>query len=279
VGGSGGGGDAQGNTGGSGGGAIVIASSASIGVGQSGSIHATGFANFSCSGFFSFLPNPGSGGAVRLVASSVSVAGALSACNVFGAKCGVVRIEAPSGALAFTGSSNPAAVLSPINPAVVENSIPSLTIISIGGSPVPSYAGTRFDTVDLLLANQLTDPIGIVVRGNNIPPGTQVEVRAINGSPQATFAPGTLSGTFASSTATPTASGLNRTGVTYLLASATFDPPQGAEAFNPQGRDHVAKVRVEATPGARPKYVFVRADGTVVETARLPPAFLQQFGQ
>ena len=276
IGGSGGGSGCSGNGGGGGGGALVTASSTSIALSSGANIYALGLLGF---GYGS-----GSGGAIRLVSNSLNVAGRLGACvenfeNTWGGNCGVVRLEAPSGSLAFTGSSNPAAVLSPINPVVVPSAPPSLTIISIGGYAVPSYAGTRFDTVDLLLPNQLTDPITVVVRGNNIPLGTQVDVRAVNGSPQATYTPGTLSGTFESSTATPTMSNLNRTGVTYVLASAVFDPPQGAANFNPKGPDHVAKVRVEAVPGAKPKYVFLRSNGTVIDVAKLSKPFLQHFGQ
>lgn len=271
VGGSGGAGYnvGAGGAGGGGGGAIVIASSTSIV--QSGNIVANGKISSST--------GTGSGGAIRLVANSLNISGSLNAHDCCGVSPGVIRLEAPSGSLNFTGSSIPAAVLSPVNPAIVLSALPALTIASIGGHPVPSYAGSRFDTVDLLLPNQLTDPITVVVQGNNIPLGTQVDVRAVNGSPQATFTPGTLSGTFANSTATPTASGLNRTGVTYLLASATFDPPQGVAMFNPQGTDHVAKVRVEAAPRAKPNYVFLRTNGTIIESKKLPTAFLQQFGQ
>jgi hypothetical protein len=252
--------------GGGGGGAIAIASSTSI-------VLSTG-ANITASGGGIYAG--GAGGAIRLVANSLTIAGNLTA---NGGNPGVIRLEAPDSSLVFTGSANPAAVLSPINPVIVSNTPPSLTIVSIGGYSVPSYSGSRFDTVDLLLPNQLTDPINIVVRGNNIPLGTQVEVRAVNGSGSATYTPGTLSGTLESSTATATASGLNRTGVTYLLATATFDPPQGAAVFNPKGPDQVAKVRVEAAPGAKPKYVFLRGNGTVIDVAKLPQTFLQQFGQ
>jgi len=192
---------------------------------------------------------------------------------------GVIRLEAPSGQLTFGGNATPAAILSPINPAIVPSAIPSLVIISVGGFPVPSYAGVRLDTVDLLLPNQLPDPINVVVRGNNIPLSTQVSVGFVSGSDQATSTPGTLSGTFENSCATATISGLTRTGVTYLLATATFDPPASAANFNPKGPDQVSKIRVEAAPGAKPKYVFLRSNGTAIETAKLSPQFLQQFAQ
>jgi hypothetical protein len=276
VGGSGGGGDSQGNFGGSGGGAIVIASSTSITM--SGNILATGVPDFSCFGFFSYLNNPGSGGAIRLVANSLNVSGTFSACNVFGAKCGVVRLEAPSASLIFNGSSNPPVGLFPINPSVVPSASPSLTIASIGGFAVPSYAGSRFDTYDMLLPNQLTDPISVVVHANNIPVGTQVTVGVVNGSPNATSTPGTLAGTFDSSTGTATISNLNRTAVTYLLATATFDPPMGAMRFNPKGLDRVAKIRVVASPGSKPKFVFLRNNATEIDLARVPRRFLKQLG-
>lgn len=261
------------SSGGGGGGAIVIASSTSINV--SGSISASSY----CSGNVT-----GAGGAVRLVANSISISGTLSAYAFNGAgtcpTCsGVIRLEAPTGALTFTGSSTPPAVLSTINPAIVSSAPPALAIVSVGGFGVPSYAGQRFDTVDLLLPNQLTDPITVLVQGNNIPVGTSVSVGVVNGSPNATSTTSTLQGTFASSTASPTISNLNRTAVTYLLASATFDPPQGSGPSNVKGANYVDKVRLEALIGAKPKYIFLRKDGTAITPDKLRPEFLAHFGQ
>lgn len=253
--------------GGDGGGAITIASSTSVF--GSGSMQARGSANGNCSngGWI------GSGGAIRLVSNTVNFSGNFNACSL---NCGVVRIEATS--LTFTGSSSPAAVLSPINPAIYSSALPQLTISSIGGFAVPSYAGSRFDTVDLLLPSQLSDPINVSVHATNIPLGTQVGVGFVTGSSQATSTPGTLSGAFESSIATCTISGLNRNQVTYLLATAIFDPPAGAMNFNPKGPDRVAKMRIESVIGAKPKFAFLRSNGTVIDQAKLPKAFLQQLG-
>ena len=90
---------------------------------------------------------------------------------------------------------------------------------------------------------------------------------------------GTLSGTFENSTATPTISNLNRQAVTYLLATAVFDPPANASIFNPAGRNHVARIKVEAKIGAKPSLVFLRKNGTVVEPAKLQKQFLTLLGQ
>ena len=222
----------------------------------------------------------GSGGAIRLVANSLNVSGILYASvnQVIGAIPGVIRLEAQSGAITFNGTSIPAAVLSIINPVVVSSTPPLLTMISVGGYPVPSYAGQRFDTVDVLLPNQLSDPLTVVVQGNNIPIDTQVSIGVVNGSPNATTTTSPLQGTFESSTASPTISNLTRTAVTYLLAYAQFDPPAMAQKFNPQGADHVDKVRIEAILGAKPKYVFLRKDGSQISAEKLPREFLQEFG-
>jgi hypothetical protein len=254
---------------GDGGGAIVIASSSSITI--TGSVTASGSTFSSCGG-----PS-GSGGAIRLVANSITISGILSACG-FSNNCGVIRIEAPDGQRNFTGTATPAAVLSTINPIVLPSAAPLLTIASIGGFSVPSYSGSRFDTVDLLLPNQLSDPISIVITANNIPVGTQVEVRPVRNSSNATFNPGTLAGTSQNSTATATITGLDRTAVTYLLATAAFDPPITAQAFNPKGLNHVASVRIESGIGSKAKIIFLRSDGTEIEHTNLSKKFLEQFG-
>jgi hypothetical protein len=254
---------------GDGGGAIVIASSSSITV--SGSIAANGSTFSSCGG-----PS-GSGGAIRLVANSITISGNLGACG-FSNNCGVIRIEAPDGQRNFTGTAQPAAVLSTINSIVLPGAAPFLTIASIGGFSVPSYAGSRFDTVDLLLPNQLADPINILVTANNIPVGTQVEVRPLRNSSNANFSPGTLGGTFQNSTATATISGLDRTAVTYLLATAVFDPPAVAQTFNPKGPNHVARIRIESAIGNKSKIVFLRSDWTEIDSTELSKKFLEQLG-
>ena len=142
VGGSGGGG-IGGAYGGGGGGAIVIASSTSIVISlPNASIDASG--SQSSSGNV----GPGSGGAIRLIANSLDIRGYLGAIGGSNG-AGVIRLEAQPNQINFTGTSNPAAILSTINPNVVSNAQPQLTILSVGGYAIPSYAGSRIDTVDL----------------------------------------------------------------------------------------------------------------------------------
>lgn len=263
--------------GGGGGGAILIASSTSITLPSGGAIRAKSY------GFNGM----GSGGAVRLVANALSISGLVDATssaiysgNTVSGNPGVIRLEAPVGSLFFNGTSRPPAVLSEINPFLFATAAPVLTIVSVGGLPVPQYSGARFDTIDLLLPNQLSDPISVIVQARNIPVGTEVELRPLRGSAQATSTSATLNGTFESSNGTATISGLSRTlgSITYLLATASFDPPAMAQVFNPSGRNRVSKVRLEVGLSGRPKIVFLRRNGTVIDQAKLPKKFLEQFG-
>lgn len=271
VGGSGGGGWINGFGGGRGGGALLIASSSTVT--GSGSIYALGSRDCSQGGNGLFFGSQGSGGAIRIVANSINYSGVFNACTGF---CGVVRLEATS--LVFTGSSTPAAVLGPINPTVIPASVPVLSISTVGGYEVPSFAGTRTDTVDMLLPNQLTDPINVQVSANNIPTGAPVNVGLVSGSPSGTSTPCLLAGTFAASSCTATISNLNRPGVTYLLATAAFSPPAVVARFNPKGTHHVAQIRLEARIGGKPKYLFLSEKGTVVDRRELAKGFLDFFG-
>jgi hypothetical protein len=269
IGGSGGSSSSQCSSGTGGGGAILVASSSAIMVTSGGGIRADGNTNWQ-------YQAPGSGGAIRLVANYMSLAGSLSAYGAAG-NAGLIRLEAPLDALSFTGWANPVAVISSINRVLFASASPTLSIVSVGGFAVPTYAGNRKDAADLVLPSQLTDPINIVVQASNIPPGSQVGVLFGGGTGTAT--PGTLVGTFEGSTATASVSGLNRNGLTYLYVQTVFALPQGGGGANPPGPDQVAQVKISAPPGGKPTFAFLRADGTEIPAARLSGAFLSQYQQ
>ncbi len=267
IGGSGGFGTSVGGVGG--GGAIAIASSRSISV--TGHINANSGQHFSGSG-------AGAGGAIRLVANSVHIGGSLNAPGGLNSISGqgLIRLEAPLGAVTMSGSSHPAAIIAPINPAIFPSAASSLTIISVGGQAVPAYAGQRFDTVDLLLPMQLPDPINIVVSASNIPVGTPIQVSFGTGN-TGTVTPGTLAGSLQASTATARLSGLNRTQLAYLYVHATFAVLQGADAGNPPGPNQVAQVQASAPPGGATHFAFLRKDGSRISERDIPPQVLTSF--
>src|SRR5262249_33701118 len=127
----------------------------------------------------------------------------------------------------------------------------------------------RPDVVDLILPNQLADPINIVVQAHNIPVGTEVSL-SISGPANGSFSPGTLAGTTASSSATIGVSGLNRTGATFIIAIADFSLPATMAKANPVGPNQIANVRVIAKPNADSKLVFMRKDGTEIALSNVP---------
>jgi hypothetical protein len=264
IGGSGSGGGFY--PGGGGGGAIVIASSTSIQC--SGQIRANGFGQAGATF--------GSGGAIRLVANSVTGNCMLLAASGSGVNPGLIRIEAQPGQLLYTGSSSPSAVLSTINPQILPTpTTAALTIASIGGFPVSSDAGVRPGTVDLVLPSALPDPLSVVVQGRNIPVGTQV---SMNITPAGSYTPGTLIGSVDLSSATLQVSGLDRNAETHMFVFSTFNVPQSAALLNPNGPNHVAKVRIQAAPGQPSTMAFLRQDGSVIDPKKLPASLLQHLG-
>ena len=277
IGGSGGGGSGSINCdytnytslgGGGGGGAITIASSAGITVSVSGAIYASGAQVRGGCVFLTMYGSMGAPGAIRLVANTINVSGALSAA--------VVRLEGPVGQVTYSGSgTNP--VVSTINPFIAPANPPTISFSSIGGYQVPSSSGGSFSTIDVLLPTQLQDPIPIIVKGTNIPVGSPVSI-SVSGPGGPTFSAATLSGTAASSTATLYASGLSRSGVTYLFVMATFDPALIATNLKQVGPDAIAKVELAAAPGRDSTLRFLRRDGTAVSLSNVPAELRRALG-
>jgi hypothetical protein len=279
IGGSGGGsGGVFTPLGGGGGGAITIASSGAITLFSSGTIAAQA----ATPGYAGAMG--GAGGAIRLVANTITIEepyGALwarGAANVSASlpgNNGLIRLE--GGTVSFKGRAEPAPVIAAINNSIVPANPPTLAITSIGGFPVPATAGSRVDTADLVLPKQLADPISVVVAAANIPIGTPIT--ASFGAGSGTVTPGVLDGaSSAATTGTVQISGMARDGtVTFIYVTAIFTVPGGGSAANPPGADHVANVRLRAEPGRPTTYAFLRADGSEIERSRLPRAFLSQF--
>lgn len=263
--------------GGGGGGAIVIASSTRLDI--QGTVSARGQGG---------LPYPGSGGAIRLVSNEVNVGGTLNASGGSGGcyiwcftagGAGIVRIEAPPAMRTFNGSSTPSALLADINPVLLPTSgTPSLTLTSIGGVPISSTAGSRVDTADVLLPTQMPEPIVLGVQAANIPVGTQVTA-SINGLSGSGITPGTLVGTDQLSTGSIQLSGLDRTRLNYIFVTTTFDVSTMALAGNTAGVNQVARVRIDAAPGAASQVTFLRTDGSVIPPGVVPNDVRRAFGQ
>ena len=148
----------------------------------------------------------GSGGAIRLVAPTMTGAGSLEAFsgNNNLAAPGRIRIEALQNT--FTGSSQgiarvttllPAPILLPTSPQ------PQLRVVSVGGQTVPAHPRGVFTPADVTL--NTTQAVAIQLEGRNIPPGTPITVTVANETEgtQVVASP-PLAGTAALSTSTVT---------------------------------------------------------------------------
>lgn len=200
IGGSGGG--AQGSlAGGAGGGAVLIASSVSItgtgGIKANGGARAGGQAEI------------GSGGAIRLVAPTVSISGNLTVArgNSYSGNCGpivgtvdgVIRIEAfQIGAINSTG---PLYTATPFGLFLTSAGIPSLRVVSIGGSAVATSPTGAFIVPDVTVNSNAALPV--IIEAKNVPEGTIVTLTIFSeNGPDQTIQSTPLTGPLASSTAT-----------------------------------------------------------------------------
>lgn len=238
LGGSGGGGSAgdfgggdivSGFGGAAGGGGLLIASSTSIGI--NGNINADGgdgLGNWPTDPKFT-NGGAGSGGAIRLVAPSVSGTGTLTAkggsrpdqptC----ASDGRIRIEAVN--LNFIGSTIGASSIVSLVPSTVlltDVQLAILRIVSVAGMPVPANPGGSTINADVVFTAATN--VDIVIESSEIVPGTVIEVGIQNqteGTQSITSPP--LAGSLASSSTT-----VNATippGISRITTKATWTVP------------------------------------------------------
>ena len=181
--------------GGGGGGAILIASSGSITV--AGSIQANG-------GVSSISPSGGgaSGGAIRLVATTVEGSGCISAVSGSSGGGGRIRFDLLqnnfSGSISGTFTQGSQFIILP-----AQGQGAQLTVTSVGGVPVSASPSGQLVTPDAVLSAQQNNPISIVVHCSNVPLNSQITVSVKPANGAAVSATGlNSSGTLSSSTAT-----------------------------------------------------------------------------
>ena len=189
LGGSGGGGMAYASytePGGGGGGAILIASSGTIQI--NGSISARGFHPYNTYALgYPENSGSGSGGAVRLVASTISGAGQIDTSCASSSNSGYGRVRFDSYLNSFAGTVA-SGVFSQGSQFVViptAGSGTQLTITSVGGVSVSASPTGIVTTPDAVISAQQSNPIAIVVQCAAIPLGTQITVTVtpVNGPP------------------------------------------------------------------------------------------------
>lgn len=282
IGGSGGGGHGttsgvNGFGGGGGGGGILLASSGTILFGDvqgGGSILANGAVGGSATGNLP-LAGGGSGGAIKLVANTISgkitlqvLGGVVNASNSGGH--GYLRVEAcnyndfqPTASPATTSTSEPIISLAQPSSVIYPNA-PTLRIVSVAGLAAPvTPVGSFHGTPDIIVPTAQANPVAVALEATNIPLGTLASVFLTpeTGSIVTVQSTG-FAGTLALSTATANVS-LPTTGASLISVHLSFTPT-GNRALRSElllDGEPVKRVEVSAKFGGQSEVTYITESG------------------
>lgn len=262
IGGSGGGGGACDNNtgigGAGGGGAILIASSTSITLASGSIISVRGGNNtiYASGGGYG-----GSGGAIRLIANTISGSGTLRAEGGASGSRGFIRAEA-FNLNSFTAQGVPAAILGLPNPVQIANA-PQLRIVSVAGITAPTNpVGSLSGAADITLPATQPNPVQVVLEAMNLPSNLSANIK---------LTPSTgVSTTTSSSSFTPTANaGISSAtasvslplGITLITATAVVD--LGLAKLEPMFIDgeKIDRVEITAVFGGESQTTYITSTG------------------
>jgi hypothetical protein len=223
IGGSGGGGGAAplfgltAGGGGGGGGALLIASSGTITL--TGTITARGGLG-GAAGFGGPPGGSGSGGAVRLVATTITGNGGIDVSGGQGASPGRIRVEAFTNTATLNGGAASGVTVG--TPDILGLNVVSLRIAAIGGVPAPLNPVGSYATPDVILPAGTTTPVTVALEATQIPLGTTITVTAtpLSGAPILAIST-PLTGTPAAATASATLA-IPTTQPSVISATASF---------------------------------------------------------
>ena len=283
IGGSGGGGGSSfvgsnnvGGAGGGGGGAILIASSTSISFPDNSDASRGILARGGAGGpsFADFTGGSGSGGAIRIVANTVSgspcfdVRSLPNNFNVPAGSTGIIRVEGFDLSQYVPRCSTNEQTLGQPNPVTLPNA-PTLSIASVGGVAAPADRRASFGSPpDIIVPTSVPNPVQVVVNGTNLPSGTAVQLKLTPENGSSTTVAGTLSGSTASSTTTVSLT-LPNGGLCVIRAIVTLEVliAYGKPIFI--NGEKVEKVEVATSFGGRSEVVYITSSGRRVTTADL----------
>jgi hypothetical protein len=272
IGGSGGGGgsggaDFGGSGGGGGGGAILIASSGTVNI--TGAVRADGGSGGNLSGAdVGASGGGGSGGAIRIVATTISGNGVISAqggsvgsggnsytTNYRGGG-GRIRLEADT--YTRTATSNPAHSFSAPGPVFIAG-FPTLTITSVAGIQAPA---NPTGTADITLPATTTNPVTVVFNTTNVPVGNTVKLTLTphSGAQTSVIGPALIGST---ASASSSAQITIPVGPSTMLAETTYTivASLGDALRNFAGNERVEKITLSATLGGESKMKLITVSG------------------
>lgn len=280
IGGSGGGGSGV-NSGsqnigfgaGGGGGALLIASSTSITFGTGTSLRPTAIyadggnaQNFTMGG-------SGSGGAIRLVANTIS--GSPQLCVRPGGAwdggvgaSGIIRAEAFNLSGLAAQCSTSSITFGQPNPVTLANT-PTLRIASVGGVAAPANPlGSSNAPPDVIVPTSVPNPVQVVINATNLPSGTTIQVKLTPETGDPTTVAGTLTGSTSSSTTTVNVT-LPSGGISVLRATVTLDVLVALGRPTFIDGEKVSTVEVASTFGGASEVVYVTSSGRRVTASSL----------
>ena len=272
-----------GSSGAGGGGAILIASTTRVSV--TGIVRANGGNGGACFSSGTQCPGAaGSGGAIRIVAPQIVGTGQLQALGGTGFQSiastaggpGKIRLEGDTAGFVgittptATNATAPGPVSASGNPALA--GVPTLAIASVNSIPVPASASGSYGSPDITLAPGTT-AIPVQVNATNTRlQGTQITVRVLPRAPAVAtpFAAGSLTGTFASSSATANVN-ITAGQVVVLQAYAQMTlTGQTASLFPLIDGEPVERVAIAANLGEASTLSLVTASGKERRVDQLP---------
>lgn len=269
IGGSGGGGVASNGTstgisGAGGGGAILIASSTNITLASTSTITVSG-GSFSAGQFAGGLA--GSGGAIKLVANTISGNGILRSeggKNPSGFQVGSVGfIRAEAFTLtSFTPNSSPQPILGLPNPIQIPNA-PQLRIVSVAGVAAPTNpVGSLAGAPDITLPATQANPVSVVLEAVNVPAGAFADVRL---TPSTGASTTVISSAFTPTGTPATTSGTAQLslplGISLITASLTVDLTQAKlEPIFIDG-EKIDLIEVTAVYGGDSQTTYITSNG------------------
>jgi hypothetical protein len=276
IGGSGGGGGGSfawsqviGGGGGGGGGAILLASSGTISFPDNGEggrgIYARGFSSPFL--FTNQVGGSGSGGAIRLVANTISGNPCLdvgaSSAGLPDGSIGIIRIEAFNLSQYIPRCSTTAQTLGNPNPVTIPDN-PTIKITSVGGVAAPANPVGSNSAVnpDIVVSASVPNPVQVAIQATNIPVGTVLQVRLTPESGTSTLVNSTaLSGTTASSNATANVI-LPATGISVIRAFVTLDVTVALRGTSAMiDGEKITKVGISTAFGGKTETVYILESG------------------
>jgi hypothetical protein len=282
IGGSGGGGSGVnggsqnvGSGGGGGGGAIILASSTSITFGAGAQFFQEGiYARGANHNSGDNNQGSGSGGAIRLVANTISGSPCLNVAGGFGfnlggnAALGIVRVEGFDLSALNPQCSTSSITQSQPNPVTLANS-PTLRIDSVGGVSAPANpVGLINAPPDIVVPTSVSNPVAVVVNATNLASGTTIQVQLTPESGAPTTANGTLTGSTSSSTTTVNMT-LPSGGISVIRATVTLDVLVALGKPTFINGERVEKVEIASTFGSASELVYITRSGRRISQREL----------